>query len=79
MKIILIMFVCSQLHGNCLPPIRHVETFTDIYDCMVHGYEEASKMTQALGKDLVNKDKLYVRFVCKEAPNPIEKETKINI
>ena len=72
MKIILIMFVCSQLRGNCLPPIRHVETFTDIYDCMVHGYEEASKMTQALGKEEVNKNRVYIKFRCLQEKNPLE-------
>ena len=79
MKIILIMYVCSQLHGNCLPPIRHVETFPDIYSCMVHGYKEAYTVTEKLGEGLVNKDKLYVRFVCKETPDPIEKKPKIDI
>jgi len=70
------MYVCSQLHGNCLPPIRHVETFSDIYSCMVHGYKEAYMVTEKLGKDLVNKDKLYVRFVCKEEPKPVKEKMK---
>jgi len=70
------MYVCSQLHGSCLPPLRHVETFSDIYSCMVHGYKEAYMVTEKLGKDLVNKDKLYVRFVCKEEPKPVKEKMK---
>tara|TARA_Y100001951_G_scaffold79169_1_gene66904 strand:- start:481 stop:621 length:141 start_codon:yes stop_codon:yes gene_type:complete len=46
---------------------------------MMHGYKEAYMVTENLGKDLVNKDKLYVRFVCKETPDPIEKNPKIDI
>ena len=64
------------MHGSCLPPLRHVETFSDIYSCMVHGYKEAYMVTEKLGKDLVNKDKLYVRFVCKEEPKPVKEKMK---
>ena len=43
MKILLTMFLCSTVAGECMPPYKWPELFKDEYDCMLFGYQEAGK------------------------------------
>ncbi len=31
---------------------------------MIAGYEEAKRKTEEVGKEIVNKDGIYIRFIC---------------
>jgi len=50
MKVLLTMIMCSNLHGMCLDP--HPLSYHDsMYDCLMTGYEEASKKQIEVGKE----------------------------
>ena len=66
MKIILTLFLCSFTSGQCLPPYEFPKNFDNYYDCLNTGYEEALKKSKDIGKHNVNKDGLYIRFMCQE-------------
>ena len=64
MKIMLVMFICSGVAQNCIPPITSPELFKDEYSCMMAGYTTAASMTQDMGREEVNKHKIYIKFEC---------------
>ena len=66
MKIILIMLVCSFTSGTCSPPLVINEKFEDMYNCLLRGYEESTKMTMEVGREEINKRGLFTRFACRE-------------
>ena len=72
MKIILIIYICSSVSNICLPPLKHDAVFTDIQSCMLKGYKEGYNWTQKLGKDIINKDRIYVKFRCLEEKDSLE-------
>ena len=73
-EFILVLFLCSTVHKTCLPPHQFQEPFDDPYKCMVLGYEESAKKMKELGREEVNKHKLYIKFDCLERAIIIPKE-----
>jgi len=63
MKVALVMIMCSQIAGDCMKPhfLKHYDTF---YDCLLGGYEEASKKTKEIGKKEINKHEIVIKFNC---------------
>ena len=37
MKIMLVMFICSGVAQNCIPPITSPQIYKDEYSCMMAG------------------------------------------
>ena len=68
MKFVLIMQLCSVLSGTCQEPYRPAIEFGTFYDCGISGYSIASSTIKKMDRDLIEKDKLYVRFGCMEKP-----------
>ena len=68
MKFLLTMVICSIIDGNttCIPPITFDEKYKDGYDCMVSGYTKSHDKIVELGRDDVNKYKIYIKFGCYE-------------
>tara|TARA_R100000664_G_scaffold33333_1_gene50202 strand:+ start:71 stop:283 length:213 start_codon:yes stop_codon:yes gene_type:complete len=64
MKFLLTLFLCSTVAGECMPPYQWPEAFKDEYDCMLFGYEEASKKLIEMGRDDVNKHQMWIKFTC---------------
>ena len=64
MKIMLIMFICSGVAQNCIPPITSSELYIDAYSCMMAGYTTAADLTQDMGREEVNKHNIYIKFEC---------------
>ena len=64
MKYILIMQLCSVLSGTCQEPYRQAIEFGTCYDCGISGYSIAGSTIKKMNRELVEKDKLYVRFGC---------------
>ena len=64
MKILLTMFLCSTVAGECMPPYKWPELFKDEYDCMLFGYQEAGKKITEMGRSDVNKYKMWIKFTC---------------
>ena len=66
MKVILILYLCSMTTGACLPPYQYPTEYNDMYECLNTGYSEALKKSKEIGKEEVNKNGIYIRFMCKE-------------
>jgi len=83
MKFILIMLICSQVGGTCLPPYKVPEKFDDGYDCMVTGYEMALDKLQEMGREDVNKHNIFIKFGChqeiKQEGQPTKFDTLVKL
>jgi hypothetical protein len=66
MKFILVMQLCSALSNTCEKPYTPNINFGTFYDCGISGYSIAGSTIKTMNQELVNKDKLYVRFGCIE-------------
>jgi len=66
MKYTLLMLICSLIAGECMPPHPMPDKYHSMYDCLNAGYAESLKKSEEIGKEEINKHKIYIRFVCKE-------------
>ena len=66
-KYILIMKICSAVYGNCMPEFQHKVVFDNWYDCAQSGLVEVRSLMTDVGKEVVNRDKITVSFICKES------------
>ena len=68
MKFILTIIMCSIIDGQttCIPPYIFEKEYNDVYDCMIEGYNKANDKTIELGREQVNKYKIYIKFGCSE-------------
>ena len=73
MKITLILFICSYVAGNCLPPHQWPEKFDDMYDCFNAGYIQSMNKLEEIGKSEVDKHGLYLKFECTQLIIPKKK------
>ena len=66
MKYFLILWVCSAINGSCIsPPIQKAQLFNSHYECVNAGYLDGLQMVQAMGEEVVEKNRLFVAFNCK--------------
>ena len=66
-KYIMMIKVCSALHGDCMPEFRHPVVYNDWYNCALAGLRETKDLMTEVGPEVVNRDKITVSFVCKES------------
>ena len=66
MKLVLIMFMCSGVAGNCLPPHQMPDLYDNWYNCMNAGYQAALDKSIEIGKADVNQHEIFIRFACAE-------------
>ena len=64
MKFLLIMQVCSALHLSCMNEMPAGEYKTH-FDCATAGYLNAMGLMREVGEDVVNRDRITVKFECK--------------
>ncbi|AXH71342.1 hypothetical protein P120_gp46 [Pelagibacter phage HTVC120P] len=66
-KYVLILHLCSFVgQPQCYnPKIAPIE-FNSHYECIHQGYVRSAKALEIIDRDLVNKQKLAVKFECKE-------------
>ena len=64
MKVMLAMIFCSYVYQECQAPYIMPGSHSSWHDCMIAGYEEAKRKTEEVGKEIVNKDGIYIRFIC---------------
>ena len=64
MKIMLTIIFCSAIYQQCQTPYAIPESYDSWYDCMLAGYDEAKMKTKKVGKETVNKDGIYIKFIC---------------
>ena len=66
MKYFLMLWVCSAIDGSCIPPpIQNPQPFNSHYECVKAGYLAGSQMVQAIGRDEVEKNRIFVPFNCR--------------
>ena len=74
MKIMLIIYICATVGGICDTWVK--ETHFDDWDsCMRAGYSNSLELIKEAGPEHVNKHRMYVKFICKEAPVKKDEET----
>ena len=65
MKFLLILSVCSASFQTCLPPIKHDVLYDSHFDCATAGYLNAMGLTREIGQEIVDRDRITVKFECK--------------
>ena len=74
MKFGLILFLCSFVAEECLPPHYFPAQFEDEYTCLMTGYEQSILKLKEIGREEINEHSMYIRFVCAEI-KPSEEDT----
>ena len=68
-KFTLIIWVCSFLGREvCMPPIQSPIIYDSWYACSRAAHQESMKMMSNLGYKIVNRDKIAMKYRCKESP-----------
>ena len=66
-KFTLMIWVCSFLGGQvCMPPIESPVIYNSWYECSRDAHQQSLKMISKLGYRTVNKDKIGMKYRCKE-------------
>ena len=68
MKVALTIIMCSLLKVECLPPYTFSTTYNNFYDCMNAGYQKSLEKTQEIGRIIINKELVYLKFSCTQVP-----------
>ena len=67
MKYFLLLWVCSAINGSCmLPPLQSSQLFNSHYECVNEGYRAGLEMVQAMGREIIEEQRLFVAFNCKQ-------------
>tara|TARA_B100002003_G_C13920211_1_gene447480 strand:- start:386 stop:616 length:231 start_codon:yes stop_codon:yes gene_type:complete len=67
-KYVIILYLCSFINAE---PVCYSERivgleFNNYYDCILDGYKQSHNHLATLEKEKIIKDKLAIRFQCKE-------------
>jgi hypothetical protein len=66
-KFTLIIWVCSFLQGEvCMSPLQSPTLYNSWYECSRAAHQESLKIMSKLGYTVVNKDKIAMKYRCKE-------------
>ena len=66
-KFTLMIWVCSFLGGQtCMAPIQSPIIYNSWYECSRAAHQESLKIMSKLGYTVVNKDKVAMKYRCKE-------------
>ena len=60
------LIMCSAVSNSCLPPYRYPDLFNDGYSCMIAGNYESILKLEEIGYEDVNKNKIFIKFLCTE-------------
>ena len=69
--------MCSVTANTCMPPFVWPTQFGDSYECMIAGYEEAIRKTKEIGREEMNKHKIFIKFDCIESEIIVPKKKPI--
>ena len=66
MKFFLFLWVCSAVNGSCMTPaLQNPQPFNSHYECVNAGYLDGLQMVQNIGREEVERNRLFVAFNCK--------------
>jgi hypothetical protein len=66
MKLSLILIICTAIQSTCIPPMHTGLQYDNWNDCMIAGYEQSLEFLKTSEAEQVNKNQIYVKFVCLE-------------
>ena len=66
MKFTLIIFLCSFINNECLPPKEVKQLYNSWKECTLAALEISKEIIIAQEDTFVNKNKVATQFVCKE-------------
>ena len=73
MKFILVLYLCSMINGQCFDSQVANYQFKTHYDCEIAGYAMSQESLKLLvkdeyyyGMDRINKERLAIKFECRE-------------
>ena len=64
MKILLTLYLCSTVASTCIEGFEWPQTYEDMYDCMIAGYNISIDKIESIGRFEVNKSDIFVKFTC---------------
>tara|TARA_A100001515_G_scaffold126374_1_gene111582 strand:- start:357 stop:569 length:213 start_codon:yes stop_codon:yes gene_type:complete len=62
-KFLLVLQICSALHGNCLPQ-QTVDLYDSWYGCAKAGLSETITLLDIIGEDMINNNRIIITFSC---------------
>ena len=62
----LFIFMCSFTVNVCDGPYLVKDNFKSFRECSLYGYRESEKVLSEFDVELMNKNKYYTKFNCKE-------------
>ena len=71
MKLILILHLCSLVSGQCPGSNILPYEFNTHLECALAGYQHSYTALKKLDPAAVNKEKLAIKFECKQLPDEI--------
>ncbi len=66
-KFLLILQMCSGINGECAEPIQYQKLFNNYAECAIYGYSASVKYLGKTDFNMIDENKLHVRFWCKES------------
>ena len=66
MKFTLILFLCSFINNECLPPQEIKQHYNSWKECTLAALEISTKIMLLQEEEFVNKNKVATKFVCQE-------------
>ena len=78
-KFVILMWLCTATTTtplNCKSIKTDRVKFSDQYSCTVYGYTHSLKVIRDLGKDKINQNHLFTKFLC--IPESYIKKEEIN-
>jgi hypothetical protein len=64
MKYLLVIQICSSVMQTCTDPMPIYPMYSSHYNCATGGFLSGISVIRELGEEKVNKDKIYVNFMC---------------
>ena len=64
MKFILVLALCSQSYGSCMPPVQNNIYYNSFRDCTMAGYEESLTILKTFSIEEFEKSRIYTSFAC---------------
>ena len=77
MNFVLNLIICSAVSNSCLPPYRYPDLYVDGYSCMIAGNNKSIEKLEEIGNEDVNKNKIFIKFLCTEEVVVPPKKPKI--
>ena len=66
MKFTLVIFLCSFINNECLPPKEVKQLYNSWKECTLAALEISTKIMLLQEEKFVNKNKVATKFICRE-------------